>query len=184
METGQQVNQKGREQLKIPDKSPNGKKPKTKNRPIEPPHFSPHNSAVVAQKREGAGSLKVLGVAEAQPGPRSRSQSPFQLLLFFLPLCEPLLDPLLEFSIWSDLVHGEGAPVERVSLVTTRGKNTRKQVKERQICGQEAVPPTFGDGHTGPPPPHQMDIKSRRKSSGRPSLPFIWPQLWKPNMVL
>lgn len=55
-------------------------------------------------------------------GPRSlfSVQCIVQLLLLLLPLCKPLLDLLFKLCVWSDLVHGERAPVERVCLITER----------------------------------------------------------------
>lgn len=47
-------------------------------------------------------------------------QPVLQLLLLLFPLCKPPLDLLFKLCVWSDLVHSEGAPIERIRLVTER----------------------------------------------------------------
>lgn len=47
-------------------------------------------------------------------------QRVLQLLLLLFPLRQPPLDLLFQLRVWSDLVHSEGAPIERICLVAER----------------------------------------------------------------
>lgn len=67
----------------------------------------------------------------------ANSQPPHHNLLLLLSVGQPLLDPLLQFSIWLDLVHGERAAIERICLITAERKQGEDDSKIRLLISKQ-----------------------------------------------